>query len=102
MKKMKPVQTIRMGADTQRLYRFDNGYGASLVRHPHSIGYDRGLYEVAVIRWVEPDAWSLCFTSPITDDVLGGLDEDEVMAVLEQIEGLPVGSNKFGGHDEEF
>ena len=23
---MKPVQTVRMGADTQRLYRFDNGY----------------------------------------------------------------------------
>lgn len=85
---MKPVQTIRSGADTQWLYRFENGYGASLVRHPGSLGYESNLYEVAVIRWMEPDAWKLCFTSPITDDVLGGLDEDEVMVVLERIEAL--------------
>ena len=87
---MKPVQTITMGADTQRLYKFDNGYGASLVRHPGSLGFESNLYEVAVIRWVEPDAWKLCFTSPITDDVIGNLDEDHVMAVLESIEAMEV------------
>lgn len=64
--------------------QFPNGYGASVVRNPHSYGGDRGLYELAVT-----DEAGLCYDSPITDDVAGFLSAAQVTRYLEQIESLP-------------
>lgn len=73
----------------QRRYDFANGYGASVIRTPFSYGGDAGLWEIAVLG---PDAKgrkTLCYSTPITDDVLGHLSVAEVNAVLAQIEALP-------------
>ena len=35
----------------QRLYRFANGYGASVIRHEFSMGVDEGLWEACLIRF---------------------------------------------------
>ena len=84
----------------QRLYRFVNGYGASVVRHFGSYGGSKGLWEVAVIVWnpVNND-WDLCYSTPITNDVIGYLKEDQVNAILSFIEKL----NEFGkfNNDED-
>lgn len=32
----------------QRIYHFDNGYGASVVRFTYSYGFEQGLWELAV------------------------------------------------------
>lgn len=76
----------------QRLFRFDNGYGASVVRFWGSYGYAAGKWELAVIRW-EADSFgrrfTLCYDTPITDDVLGWLSEEEVAEKLGQIAALP-------------
>lgn len=91
---------------TQRLYRFENNFGASVVRHSGSYGGNDGLYELAVIIWdpkanvtlVETDlynritGWTICYSTPITDDVIGYLGEDQVNTVLSFIEKL----NEFG------
>lgn len=37
----------------QRLYRFENNFGASVVRHNTSYGGKEGLWELAVIKWSE-------------------------------------------------
>ncbi len=76
----------RLGG-SQRLYRFENGLGASLIQNSMSYGGDEGQYELAVIRW-DGDGWSLDYDTPITDDVLGYLDEDEVQTHLEAIAAL--------------
>ena len=68
---------------TQELYRFANGYGASVVRFPGSYGWP-DLWELAVLR-----DGHLCYDTPITDDVLGRLTREEVTAALTQIEELP-------------
>jgi hypothetical protein len=69
----------------QRIYKFDNGYGASVVRHEFSYGGPRGAWEVAVL-----DAnGELTYDTPVTNDVIGWLDEDGVEDILEQIENLP-------------
>ena len=75
----------------QKLYRFDNGYGASVVRFCHSYGGMRGLWEVAVIRYEGQGIfeYELNYDTPITDDVLGYLTEDEVNQVLDQIKSIP-------------
>lgn len=71
----------------QRLYKFPNGYGASVVRHSGSYGYEEGLWELAVIKW-DGDRYHLCYDTPITDDVIGYLDEDQIEKILIDIKNL--------------
>jgi hypothetical protein len=47
---------------------FGNGYGASVVRSAYSYGGRDGLYELAVLA-----GNTLCYDTPITDDVEGHL-----------------------------
>ena len=74
----------------QKLFRFPNGYGASVVQFPYSYGGDEGLWEMAVIRYSgeDNDAFSLTYDTPITDDVLGHLSEQDVDALLDQVAAL--------------
>jgi hypothetical protein len=62
---------------------FANGYGASVIQSSLSYGGNQGLYELAVLQ-----DGKLCYTTPITDDVLGWLRPDDVTDLLGQIEGL--------------
>ena len=73
----------------RRKYTFDNGYGASVVRHRYSYGADEGLWELAVIG---PDG-HLVYDTPITEDVEGHLTEEDVDALLERIAALPPKEN---------
>ena len=88
-----------VGNGVQRLYRFDNGYGASVVRFmlpamsqlrttAGSYGADAGLWELGVIVW-DGDNFQLTYDTPITGDVIGHLTEDEVQETLRQIRDLP-------------
>lgn len=73
----------------QRLYRFDNGWGASVIRHSSSYGSDRGLWELAVIRYSDDsNKFVLDYTTPITDDVVGHLTDADVEKLLVQIDEL--------------
>ena len=87
----KPFAVRYHNDGTQRLYRFANGYGASVVRHSFSYGNENGLWELAVIVWDGPTEkdFLLCYTTPITDDVIGRLSEEEVETTLNAIEALP-------------
>lgn len=85
------IERPRSIGGVQRLYRFENGYGASVVRGYGSYGVDGGFWELAVIRLTgagEND-WDLCYDTPITDDVLGWLTERKVDEVLAKIKALP-------------
>lgn len=62
---------------------FDNGYGASVVKHEYSYGGKDGLYELAVLK-----GDNLCYDTPVTSDVEGYLSEDEVTELLKQIQEL--------------
>ena len=63
---------------------FDNGYGASVVRHEYSYGGKDGLYELAVLD----KNGELTYDTPITDDVIGYLTTQEVTDILENIQKL--------------
>jgi len=64
----------------RKLFEFDNGYGASLVKCPGSYGYEQGLWELAVLKDGE-----LCYDTVITGDVIGSLNDPEADAILEMI-----------------
>lgn len=73
-------------------YKFHNGYGASVVRHKFSYGGTKGLFELAVLVFDKNDTiltGKICYTTPITGDVLGWLTPDEVTQYLKQIADLP-------------
>ena len=56
---------------TQKLYRFPNGYGASVVQFPHSYGYGSGRWELAVLKITGEgeDEFKLTYETDITDEV---------------------------------
>lgn len=69
----------------QAIVKFPNKYGASVVKSKYSYGGKAGLYELAVL-----DATNqICYTTSITDDVLGYLSESDVTEILTAIEALP-------------
>ena len=47
-----------------------------------------GLFEVAVLKKVTDDNYRLCYDTPITDDVIGYLTNEQVIEILEQIKNL--------------
>lgn len=70
--------------DYHKVYKFDNGYGASVVCHLGSYGAPNGLFEVAVMK-----NGKIVYDTPITNDVVGWLDFADVAEVLEKIKNLP-------------
>jgi hypothetical protein len=64
--------------------QFENGWGASIVKHQYSYGGPNGLYELAVLD----SNGELSYESPITDDVLGYLSEDDVARYVNEIKNL--------------
>ena len=68
----------------QWVFKYDNGYGASIVQHSGSYGNDKGLYEIAVLD----SHGELCYSTPITDDVIGYANEIKLYETLNRIKTL--------------
>jgi hypothetical protein len=73
--------------EDQTLYKFDNGFGASIVFHPGTYGYEQDLVELAVIQWLD-DTFILSYDTYLTDDVLGGLNKAQAKLTLQKIKEL--------------
>jgi len=65
-------------------YNFDNGYGVSVVRHKYSYGNGLNLFELAIID----KSGEIIYSTPITDDVLGYLSEDDVSNTMIKVQRL--------------
>ena len=76
------IATKEIRGGMQLIYKFDNGYGASLVSHIASYGGDKGLWELAIID----NAGEIYYGSDITNnDVMGHLNNEKAMKLLKQI-----------------
>ena len=62
---------------------FDNGYEVSVVKSKYTYGGDKGLYELAVFKDGE-----ITYDTPITEDVMGYLTEQEVTDTFIKIQEL--------------
>ena len=96
--KFKPHQMDSEGIHAVEL--FPNGYGISVCRFKlqgipefgtssryGSYTSNENEFEAAVLIG-EPDNWSICYNTPITDDVLGHLSEDDVTELMKKIQEL--------------
>lgn len=68
------------------LFKFKNGYGASIIKNWYSRGGPEGFYELAVLK-----NGKIIYNTPIANDVVGWLDPDEVEELLDKIKALPGG-----------
>lgn len=94
---------IPTGMGIQKVFRFENDYGASVVcftmgtirgESVGSYGVRAGLWELAVVKFnsEDNDDFNVDLSTPITNDVRGWLTDDEVNEILAQIEALPKGA----------
>ena len=90
-----PIKPIEIHEDTeldgiQKIYRFKNGYGASVVRSKYSYGNERGLWELAVIKFYGKGntKWKVNLRTSLANDVVGNLDNHEVERWLKNIKEL--------------
>ena len=73
----------------QKIYKFENGYGASVVCHDGSYGgpydeFEDNLWEIAVLD----SEGAITYHTPVTQDVIGRANDDEVTRVLKEISEL--------------
>lgn len=96
MSTFKDLPSNPINGGIQYLAKYPNGYGASIIKHDFSYGSKQGLWELAVIQYdsIVPDKWNITYDTPITDDVLGYLTEEDVDTTLKIIAALPLNSNQ--------
>lgn len=79
-----PVEEKALLGGIQRIYRFENSrYGASVICHEASYSSKGGKWELAVLY-----DGILCYDTPITDSVIGHLNDDDVQRILNEIYNL--------------
>ena len=72
----------------QYLEFFPNGYGVSIVNHELSYKGNSGNWELAVVIG-NTEKFELTYDTPITDNVLGSLSENEVNDICIKVSELP-------------
>ena len=81
-------ETLSHKENYQYIFKFDNGYGASVIKNSVSHGHAQDLFELVVIKFTDEFTWNFCYTTKITDAVLGYLENDDVLGLLERIKNL--------------
>lgn len=66
-------------------FMFANGRGVSVIKHGESYGSCSDLWELGVLD----REGQLDYSTPITDDVIGYLDDAEVIDYCKQVSELP-------------
>ena len=84
----KYLYKVREESNLHYIFKFDNGYGAIVVKNKFSYGHEQDLFELSVIKFVDEFTLNLCFSTEITSDVIGYLNNDDVLELLERIKNL--------------
>ncbi len=79
-----PKEVHEVMGGHQRIYKFENGYGASVIKHDYSYGGKDGKWELGVLDQID----KLTYDTPITSDVIGHLTVERVEEILQQIKEL--------------
>ena len=76
----------------QIVFKFENGYGASVLRGDILHMNHEGLFEIGVVKF-DGDDFELNHETPITNDVIAWQTGEDVVDVLKQIRALPPHTN---------
>lgn len=67
----------------RKVYRFKNGYGASVVKFKGSYGYEQNLWELAPLAFLD-DTEEICYINGFKEPK-GFLSDEQVDKILEDI-----------------
>lgn len=93
--KHRPIRYICDLLKGQYIFKFENGFGASVIRGTGTYGGDEGLYELAVLKFSENGYdYTLDKTTGIisdddergNEDFVGWLEVEDVNCLLDRIE----------------
>lgn len=71
----------------QYIFRFENDYGASVIKKEFSYGGRIDLFELAILKF-DGVFYSTTYNTSMTSNVFGYLTNDEVLELLERIKNL--------------
>lgn len=81
------------------IFKFPNGYGASVIKHIGSYGFNEDLWELAAITFYglteqmhDPDGWKLCHIAELDLDIEGYLTDERVRELLNDIKNYEGGN----------
>lgn len=85
------VKEHLLNGGTQTIYKFPNGYGASVICGGlYTYGDDERPYKLAVLKFQpSSDGFYLCYDTPITDDIVAYQTGEQIIGLLQQIKELP-------------
>lgn len=69
----------------QYLFKFDNDFGASVIKGYGTHGYEDDKWELGVIHWDPYGNYHLTYETRLTDDVIGWLSVEDVNDLLDKI-----------------
>lgn len=72
----------------QKVFKFPNGYGISVISGYGTYSEDDKPYEICVLKFVDEKTYELCYTTEISNDVVGWLTNEEVVDYAEKIKAL--------------
>ena len=81
------------------IFKFPNGYGASVIKHIGSYGFSEDLWELAAIKFHglteqmhDPDGWVICYIEKLDLNIEGSLTDEEVRKLLGDIKNYEGGN----------
>lgn len=86
----------------QYVFKFTNGFGASVVKFRGTYGYQNDKWELAVIKFDTEHSFDLVYNTDITDDVIGNLSDDEVNKLLDRIKNLDKNGHDYVEEDDDL
>ena len=82
------VETTKGQDGIQYIFRFGNGYGASVIKFGGSSSHSQDLWELAVIKYDKDGGWEVCYETEVTGNVEADLTDKDVRNLLKRIKGL--------------
>lgn len=72
----------------QYVFKFPNGYGASVIKSFGSIGRSDDRWELAVIKFYRDGSFVITYDTEITDYVIGYQTDEDIQLLLRDIRKL--------------
>lgn len=69
-------------------FKFDNGYGASVIKELGAMDQDENLYTLVIIKWLKESRWILLHNTYLDEIRKQKITIDEVNEILYEVQNI--------------